>query len=393
MPVLDYGAEVMMTKARRRSHGEGAVYQRASDGLWVGSLNLGYAEGRRLRRTVYGKSEKEAITALAKLRRAAEGGQDLSKRSPTLAQWLDNWLRIKESEGTRPSTLRSYRWLIGSHILPTLGTKPLDRLTPLDVRALISAKSDSTLSPTTVGHILRLLRNCLGEAERMDLVSRNVAKAVKMPKASPYEVVAMSVPQARSLLAAAQSHPLHALFATLMGLGLRRGEALGLQWSDIDLAAQVVRIQHSLQRLDGSLQLVNTKTRASTATIPIPPGLIKILRQHRAQQTTDRLALGPRWPDTDYVFTSTIGTPLEPRNVSRAWSTVRAAAGLPTVRLHDLRHAYATLLTALGVQPRVIMQMLRHAQISTTMEVYAHVPMDSQTEAAAALDHVLFGPT
>jgi integrase len=143
---------------------------------------------------------------------------------------------------------------------------------------------------------------------------------------------------------------------------LRRGEALGLSWADLDFTANTVHVRHSLQRLDGSLQLVPSKTRASASVIAAPPSLTKMLAKHRIQQQKERLALGSDGPGLDYVFTSTVGTPLEPRNLSRQWA--REQAGLPHLRFHDLRHSCATFMTALGVHPRVIMGMLRHSQIS-----------------------------
>jgi integrase len=380
-----------MNKARRRSHGEGAVYRRASDGRWVGSLNLGYVDGRRRRKQVYGHTEREVITKLNLLHRAAEQGQDLSQTSPTLSQWLDQWLEIKSSDGTRASTLRSYRGLIENHVRPTLGRKRLDKLTPADVRNFITAKSQSHLSPATVAHLLRLLRNTLGEAERLDLVSRNVAKAVKMPRVPTREVHALDVDQARTLLTVLDGHRLHALFATTLVLGLRRGEVLGLSWSDIDPDHSAIRVRHSLQRLDGSLRLVETKTRASTATLAAPPSLMAILARHRVEQQRERLALGAAWPELDLVFTSTTGTALEPRNVTREWDRLRTQAGLPHLRLHDLRHSCATILTALGVHPRVVMEMLRHSQIGMTMNTYAHVTPLLQRDAADALEAALFG--
>jgi integrase len=287
--------------------------------------------------------------------------------------------------------MRGYVSIVENHVRPALGTKRLDRLKPLDVRLLIDAKLESGLSPTSVAHVLRLLRNALGEAERMDLVVRNVAKAVAMPSALSPQPYTLTIQDVRALLAEASGHRLHAFFATQMLLGLRRGEGLGLRWADIDLDTGSVQIRGSLQRVDGHLQLVPPKTRASRAEIVAPAGLLEILRKHRAGQLAERMAAGEAWPGGDFVFTSTRGTPLEPRNVNRAWDLVRTAAGLPQVRLHDLRHGYATVLTAIGVQPRVVMQMLRHANIAITMDTYAHVGLETQREAARSLDRALFG--
>jgi integrase len=354
-------------------------------------LDLGYVDGRRRRKQVYGKTQREVLASLNALRRAHEQGGDLRQSPRTLSQWLDQWLEIKGTDGTRSSTLRSYRGLVDNHVRPGLGRKRLDKLTAADVRTFITEKSQTDLSPATVAHLLRLLRNALGEAERLDLVGHNAAKAVKMPRVPSREVAALDIDQARVLLTVLRGHRLHALFATTLVLGLRRGEVLALTWSDIDLDNNLVRIRQSLQRLDGSLQLVETKTKASTATLAVPPGLTAILTRHRLQQQTDRLKLRAAWPGLDLVFTSTTGTALEPRNVSREWERLRRQAGFPELRLHDLRHSCATILTALGVHPRVVMEMLRHSQIGITMNTYAHVAPLLQREAADALEAGLFG--
>jgi len=306
-----------------------------SDGKWVGALDLGFGGGKRRRKTVYGKTEKEVLAALRDVRTSADAGRDLSLATLTMTEWLEQWQRIKKAEGLRASTLRFYAQLIDAHIRPELGRKRLDKLTPSDVRNLISAKSDSHLSPATVGHILRLLRNSLGEAERLDMVTRNVAKSVRMPRVPEHQVEALDVQQARRLLAVIEGHRLSALFSTALVLGLRRGEVLGLSWPDLDFKAGSVSVRHSLQRLDGSLQLVPPKTRASVGRLAAPPGLMKMLAKHRVQQQVERLALGSDWPGLDLVFTSTVGTPLEPRNVSREWDAVRREADLPNLRFHD----------------------------------------------------------
>lgn len=181
------------------------------------------------------------------------------------------------------------------------------------------------------------------------------------------------------------------VIAVALITGLRRGEALGLSWDDVDFGAGTLHVRHSLQRVDGALLLTETKSKASTGYVPAPPSLLKILGRHKAQQQAERLALGERWPDTGLVFTSTTGTACEPRNVSRDWERLRAQAGLPQMRLHDLRHATATILTALGIHPRVIMEMMRHSQIAVTMNVYSHVMPSLSRQASDALETALFG--
>ena len=381
----------MATKGRRRSHGEGSIYKRESDGRWVGSLHLGYVAGKRVRKTVYGKTEREVLQKLGELRRAAEMGQDLRQPTLTVSAWLEQWLRIKEAEGVRPSTMRFYRQLSSGHLEPALGSTRLDRLTPADVRAFLNKKSESHLSPATVAHLLRLLRNTLGEAERLDLIPRNVAKAVRMPRVEPYVAQALTVADARRLLAAMRGHRLEALFTTALVMGLRKGELLGLSWSDLDFDNNQMHVHRALQRVDGRLRLVPTKSRASSRALAVPAGLMRVLAAHRAAQHEERLRLGTNWPGTDLVFTSTTGSPLEPRNVSREWDKIRRPAGLPTLRLHDLRHSCASILTALGVHPRVVMEMLRHSEVGVTMNVYAHVSTTLQQDAADALDRALFG--
>ena len=218
-----------------------------------------------------------------------------------------------------------------------------------------------------------------------------MAKPVKLVRVPKRAVPTLDGDAARRLLAALSGHRLEALFASILVLGLRRGEALGLAWQDVDFESGLVRVRQTLQRLDGELRLeVVTKTEGSTATLAVPPGLLRLLSQHKVRQQKERLALG-RWPDSDLVFRSTVGTPLEPRNASREWEKIRSAAGLPGVRLHDLRHSCASILTAQGVHPRVIMEMLRHSQISVTMNTYAHVAPMLQREAADVLERTLFG--
>ncbi|MDZ5445736.1 hypothetical protein U2F26_23895 [Micromonospora sp. 4G57] len=170
---------------------------------------------------------------LADLRRRQEQGQNLAAAPRTVGEWLDEWLRMKERDGTRPSTLQGYRKLIENHVRPAVGQLALDKLTPTVIRRLLAEKTDSGLSATTVRHIHGLIRNSLGDAEREELVHRNAARSVRPPAMRQVERRALGVDEAKRLLDVLRGHRLEALYVCALTVGLRRGELLGLAWSDI----------------------------------------------------------------------------------------------------------------------------------------------------------------
>ncbi|HVF20362.1 MAG TPA: site-specific integrase [Mycobacteriales bacterium] len=237
-----------------------------------------------------------------------------------------------------------------------------------------------------------ILRVALEDALRDGLIQRNVAKLVSPPRVRRSEVMPLTPVQARHLLDVARTDRLYALYVVALGLGLRRGEVLGLAWCDVDLDEKTLRVRQALQRTGGSLQLVEPKSERSRRTLPMPSIVVEALRAHRVQQAQDRLAAGSMWHDSGLVFTSVIGTALEPRNVTRRFKDLAETAGLPSsVRLHDLRHTAASFLLAQGVQPRVVMETLGHSGISLTMNTYAHVMPVAQRQAASEMDAVLGG--
>ena len=223
----------MSAQRHRRSQGEGAVFQR-KDGKWRGALDLGWIDGKRVRRWVYGATEREVLVKLAELRDAQRRGQNLSARRYTFGQWLDEWFAAKQSQGTRATTLRGYEWLIRQHIRPALGGIRLDKLMPTDVRHLVERKAESGLSAQSVRLMHALIRNVLADAEREELVHRNVAKLVRPPKARREEVRVLTVEDARRLVHVIRGDRFEALWVCALTLGLRKGELLGLCWSDID---------------------------------------------------------------------------------------------------------------------------------------------------------------
>lgn len=182
-----------------------------------------------------------------------------------------------------------------------------------------------------------------------------------------------------------------ALYSVAVALGLRRGEALALKWEDVDLEAGTLRVKHSLQRIEGRLQLVEPKSLKSRRTIAMPQATVLALRDHRKRQLEERMPEGSAWQETGFIFTTTIGTPIEPDHLKRWFKPLLKKAGLPDIRFHDLRHTAASLLLAQGVGPRVIMETLGHSQISLTMNTYSHVMPSLQREAADKMDAILSG--
>ncbi|MGC1214735.1 MAG: tyrosine-type recombinase/integrase [Micromonospora sp.] len=379
-----------MTGRRRRSHGEGSVYEQRP-GMWAAVVDLGWIDGKRRRKYVYAKSEAEAIRKRDDLRRRHALGENLAAQPRTLSDWLDEWIAMKAQEGTRASTLRGYRWLIESHIRPTLGNVALSKLTPTMIRRVLSAKASADLSATTVRHIHGMIRNVLGDAVREELLHRNPAHAVRAPSVRQQERRALTVEEARRLIERFRGDRLEALWVCALTVGLRRGELLGLRWSDVDFGAGTLTVRQTLLRAGGQLHFAEPKTERSRRTVPVPEQTMALFRSHRRRQAAERLQAGERWQDFGLIFASTIGTPMEPRNVDRAWHATRARAGLPWLRLHDLRHACATFLLASGASPRTVMKTLGHSQITLTMNTYAHVLAEVERAAMDAAADRLFG--
>jgi integrase len=275
------------------------------------------------------------------------------------------------------------------HLVPALGSKRLDRLTPRDVRTLLNAKKRSGLSVRMVQYIHAVLRNALQNAVREELLVRNVAKLVQVESPDYNVGSGLSPAQARKLLATVRPTRWHAVYVLALMLGLRRGELLGLRWSDIDLSKQCLTVRHNLVRASGKLLDQAPKTRKSRRTLPLPQPVITALREQRMRQAEDRLRAGSSWVDNGLVFATAVGTPIEPRNLTRHFYSVRDRAGLGSTRFHDLRHTCVTLLLDLGTPPHIVQAIAGHSHIDVTMTIYAHAALDEQAAALRKLGDAL----
>ncbi len=378
------------TKRRKRGQGEGTIYKR-KDGRWTAVANLGYQNGKLKRKYYYGETRKEASDKLS------AGLSDLKKGIPiiterqTIKQFLERWLTDCVKPSVRPSTYISYDQQVRVHIVPTLGQLQLSQLTPQHIQNYMKERLAKGLSARTVGYHRRVLVIALGQAVKWGLVNRNVAALTDPPRAEKYEIQPITPEQARAFLQAIQGNRLEALFTVALSFGLRRGEALGLRWTDVDLEARTLRIKQQLQRLEGRLQLSEPKTKTSRRVLDLPDLLITKLREHRTRQLEDKLRAGSHWVETGLVFTTSLGTPIDPRNVKRRLDALLKEAGMPHFRVHDIRHFAASLMLAQGVPLKVVSDILGHSQISTTADLYTHVLPSLRKEAIDLMDSILTG--
>ena len=263
-------------------------------------------------------------------------------------------------------------------------------MTADQVQAFLNERN-AKLAPRTVHHLRTVLRTALGRAVKWGKVARNVAALTDPPKCGGSIGKFLTPAEARSLLDAAQGERLEALYTVALALGLRIGEALGLRWEDVDLDSRRLTVRYAMQRVNGRLQLVEPKTEKSRRTITLPPMAIEALRVHKGRQNKEKLLAGRYWQETGLVFTSTVGSPSDASDVSRAFVAFLERSGLPRMRFHDLRHSCGSLLLAQGVPLKVIQEILGHSNLATTGNIYSHVLPSLFEDASEAMGRALGG--
>lgn len=377
-------------KGRRRGNGEGSVY-RLPDGRWRGSVFLGYRQGKPHRKYITRRTRAEIVVEIRRLLEARHQGQVVTTGRFTTREWFEQYLEQVAKPKVRPSTFNRYRSDVDLHILPMIGRHPLDKLRPAHLVALYNAKAAEGCSRSSLRHIHAVIRRALNVAVKWQLIPVNPATLVDAPQAAAHEITPLTGDEARCLVEAAAGDRLEARWLVGLALGLRQGEALGLWWEDVDLTTAVLRVRRALQRQrGGGIVFTSPKTLRSRRTIPLPPPLVIALKRHKARQEAERVEAANLWRGSRCVFTTPIGTPIDPRNDYREFKKLLAKAELPSVRLHDLRHTAASLLLAQNVPARVVMEILGHSQISLTMNTYSHVAPEVSREAAERMAQALW---
>lgn len=381
----------------------GSVVKRGSGYAVVVELGRDPETGKRRQKWHSGyRTRKEAERARVELLGRVDTGTYVETSKQTLSGFLAEWL-VSIEPTVRPATLYSYRRNMGLHVEPYIGATPLQKidagtLNGLYARLLADGRRDRTggLSKRSVRYVHTILHRALSDAVRWERLLRNPADAATPPSATASERPEMTTWDAKTLrsfldASAAENDRYRAAWYLLATTGMRRGEVLGLRWADVDLTAATASIRQTVITVKRSVQFGTPKTAKGRRQISLDAGTVAVLREHRARQLEERLLMGAGWADHDLIFTKVDGAPLHPERFSREFDRRVARYGLERIRLHDLRHTWATLALGAGVHPKVVQERLGHANVSITLDVYSHATPAMSAAAADTVAAAVFG--
>jgi integrase len=366
------------------------VHRRGKAWAYVVDVGRDPVTGRRRQQTKSGfRTKRAAEDAMSETISSLSDGSYVAPDPQTLGQWIERWL-VTMAPKVRSSTLRDYREALG-RVSDALGHVKLQALRPLDIEELYASLLESGrrygggLSPKSVRNIHIALRRSLADALRFGLVQRNVAALVKPPAPVRPELTTWDAADMRSFLASMDGDRNASAYRLLATTGMRRGEALGLRWADVDLDVGRVTINRSLTVVDSKLVWSSPKTARSRRSVSLDPETVVSLRAHRRTQLEERVAAGEAWVDSDLVFCNQLGEPLHPDRFTRAFRSAVRRAGVKQIRLHDLRHTWATLALQAGIHPKVVSERLGHATTGITLDIYSHVQPELDASAASTV--------
>jgi integrase len=374
---------------RRRVNGDGSVYKRQQDGYWVGAFYARTTSGATKRVVVYGKTLNEARDKLGKAQQQARAGIPVPDEAWKLGLYLEYWLENFVKRNRRPATYALYEMTARLYLIPGLGTRRLTSLTVPIVQQFLNQRLEKGDSVRKVQVMRTVLSAALSRAVREELIVRNVARLAELPEWHRGTIRPWTAAEARGFLSAARPDPLYPAFVLLILYGLRRGEALGLQWDDIDFDAGTIHIRRQLQRIRGELLLGPVKTHAGRRGLPLLDLARQALQLQADQQAAYRAVMGSAWPENGLVFTTRTGRPIEPRNLVRSFRRICDQNKLRLIKVHHLRHTVGSLLKDLGVPARDAQTILGHTRISTTLEIYTDSGDPAQRDALSRLHGLL----
>jgi integrase len=366
---------------------------------WGFTLTIGKAEnGKRLQKR-YGKfkTKKEAEKACNEMIYQLEHGTFVDPKDMTLEEYLKDWLKEYCKPKLTPCTYDGYETNVEKHIIPSLGKILLQKLQPIQVQKFYNellekgrANAKGGLSPASIRYIHSTLRKALNHAVKMQYIIRNVCEAVEIPKIKKYDAKFLNKVQVNEMLNTLKETDVYLPTLLAIGLGLRRGEVLGLQWKDFDFDKKLVCIRRTLlpKSLEGEI-FSECKTDKSNRILAIPDSIINQLKQAKKKQLENKLFFGTEYNEYDLVYCNHDGSIVSPHAFNHRFSNTLKAKGLEHMRVHDLRHTNASLMLSQGVSMKVASERLGHTTIGITMDLYSHIDEELQRDAANRLSQAL----
>jgi integrase len=348
------------------------------------------------------RTRKEAERAYAEACDEIRRSVFVKPTRTTVAGFLvGEWLPAIEAS-IRPGTHDHYANMVHGYVVPRIGARQLAALTAANLNALYAAlllegrrqhgaSVPAGLSPKTVRHVHTLLHKAFSDAVRWGALSRNPADRAEPPRPRTPEMKVWDVAQLRKFLRHVESDRLGPIWLLMATTGMRRGEVVGLRWSDVDLDDCRISVVQTHVLVNRKVIVSEPKTLKGRRSVALDPVTVGALRQLRRRQLEERLAHGELWTDSGLVAIHDDGTPINPRLFSSWFAQHARAAGLPPIRLHDLRHSYATAALGAGISAKIVSERLGHANIAITLDTYSHVLPNMQERAAEQVAQLILG--
>lgn len=373
---------------KKRASGEGNIFQR-EDGRWVGRLSLGKSEGgTRQRKVVYGRTQEEVLSKLDSMREQRKTSPKSLLGKDTLGAYLKRWLENDVEINKAGSTHSEYELAVRLYVKPYLAAEKLATLEAETLIAWQAKMSRDGHSANTRLRAVRVLRNALNKAVKLQLIKSNPMMAVDKPRVERIERTPLEVDQCYSLIEACAAHRVGDIVALAAMTGMRKRELFALEWSAVNMREGVLSVRKTVQEVRGKgLSVKEPKTKAGRRVITLGKQAIEAL-ESRLKKAIDE-GFDPK--EIPLVFPDSNGGYFWGSNFDRnVWHPIREAAGLPeSMTFHDLRHTQASLMLEAGADMKVIQARLGHSKYETTANLYAHLLQGAQAEATSKLDKMM----
>ncbi len=368
----------------------GSIYKRGKT-YTVSFSNGFYENGKRKRYTKSGfKTKKEADKYLFKLNQKYYNGEMYLNDNMLLSDFLEYWLKNYVELNLMPNTVSGYKNNVYKHIIPEIGNLIVSKIKPIDIQEFYIKLIDKGLSSTTIIYIHRNLHSAFKYAMSMNLFYNNCFDFVKPPKRVQYNSVTLTKEQARKLISVAKGTQLYIPIVLGLSLGLRRGEVLGLKWSDFDNDKMTLKIERNANRVNGGMEFAPLKTENSKRTLLLTKELVEILIEHRTKQVELKNVFGNEYNSYDLICCSCNGGFMTTNYIDKNFKKLLQNNNLPVIRFHDLRHTNATLMLENKVPLKVVSSRLGHSSANITLDTYIHCTHQMQENCVDTISDVLF---